>query len=158
VAALAGTAAVMGLIAEGRYSHSGTYNANVMAIAAVDAALDELARPGTYERMHALGDDLMARLRERFAAAGIPVQVQGLGPVFQVWFADRPIHTWREAEAHARTGAFRVFWEEMVLRGVLFHPNQFENLFISAVHTQAEIDDTLAALDDALPTLQARLT
>jgi glutamate-1-semialdehyde 2,1-aminomutase len=158
VAALAGTAAVMGLIAEGRYSHSGTYNANVMAMAAVDAALDELARPGTYERMHALGDDLMARLRERFAAAGIPVQVQGLGPVFQVWFADRPIHTWREAEAHARTGAFRVFWEEMVLRDVLFHPNQFENLFISAVHTQAEIDDTLAALDDALPTLQARLT
>ncbi len=156
VAALAGTAAVMGLIAEGRYSHSGTYNANVPAMAAVDAALDELSKPGTYERLHALGEDLMARLRQRFAAAGIPVQVQGLGPVFQVWFADRPIRTWREAEARARTGAFRIFWEEMVLRDVLFHPNQFENLFISAVHTQEQIDATLAALDDAMPVLLAR--
>ncbi len=55
VAALAGTAAVMGLIAEGRYSHSGTYNANVPAMAAVDAALDELSKPGTYECLHALG-------------------------------------------------------------------------------------------------------
>ncbi len=98
----------------------------------------------------------MARLRQRFAAAGIPVQVQGLGPVFQVWFADRPIRTWREAEARARTGAFRIFWEEMVLRDVLFHPNQFENLFISAVHTQEQIDATLAALDDAMPVLLAR--
>ena len=46
VAALAGTWPVMRAIADGRYSHSGTYNANVMAMAAVDAALDELARAG----------------------------------------------------------------------------------------------------------------
>jgi len=158
VAALAGTWSVMREIADGRYSHSGTYNANVMAMASVDAALDELAKPGTYERMFTLGDRLMDGLRTRFAAANVPVQVQGLGPVFQVWFADRPIHSWREAATHARTGSFRAFWEEMVLRGVLFHPNQFENLFISAVHDEQHIDDTLAALDAALPTLASRLT
>jgi glutamate-1-semialdehyde 2,1-aminomutase len=100
----------------------------------------------------------MAGLRERFAAAGIPVQVQGLGPVFQVWFADRPIRSWREADAHARTGAFRAFWEEMVLRDVLFHPSPFENLFISTAHEDTHIEATLAALDDALPTLQRRLS
>ena len=157
VAALAGTRAVMRAIAEGHYSHSGTYNANVMAMAAVDAALDELAVPGTYERLHARGERLMTGLRERFGAAGIPVQVQGLGPIFQVWFADQPIRSWREADAHARTGAFRLFWEEMVLRDVLFHPNQFENLFISTAHQEEHIDATLAALDDALPVLKRRL-
>jgi len=157
VAALAGTWPVMRAIAEGRYSHSGTYNANVMAMAAVDATLDELNAPGTYERLYELGERLMAGLRERFATAGLPVQVQGLGPVFQVWFADRPIRSWREAEAHARTGSFRAFWEEMVVRDVLFHPNQFENLFISTAHRQEHIDATLAALDAALPTLRSRL-
>ena len=157
VAALAGTWPVMAAIAEGRYSHSGTYNANVMAMAAVDAALDTLAAPGTYERLHAMGERLMAGLRQRFELAGIPVQVQGLGPVFQVWFADRPIRSWREADAHARTGSFRVFWEEMVLRDVLFHPNQFENLFISTAHHEEHIDATLAALDEALPVMTSRI-
>ena len=59
VAALAGTWQAMGPIAEGRYSHSGTYNANVVAMAAVDAALDELGRPGTYEKLHAMGERLI---------------------------------------------------------------------------------------------------
>ncbi|MDB5075809.1 MAG: glutamate-semialdehyde -aminomutase [Chloroflexi bacterium] len=157
VAALAGTWPVMRLIADGRYSHSGTYNANVVAMAAVDAALDELSRPGAYEELHRVGERLMVELRTRFTAADIPVQVQGLGPVFQVWFADRPIRSWRDAREYARTGSFRMFWEEMVLRGVLFHPNQFENLFISTAHADQHIDETLAALDDALPVLKARL-
>jgi glutamate-1-semialdehyde 2,1-aminomutase len=129
----------------------------VLAMAATDAALDELGKPGVYQRLHYVGERLMVELRTRFEAAKIPVQVQGLGPVFQVWFADRPIRTWREAREHARTGSFRLFWEEMVLRGVLFHPNQFENLFISTTHTDTHIDETLAALDDALPVLKARL-
>jgi glutamate-1-semialdehyde 2,1-aminomutase len=157
VAALAGTRPVMQLIAEGRYSHSGTYNANVVAMAATDAALDELARPGVYERLHGIGERLMAELRTRFSAARIPVQIQGLGPVFQVWFADRPIRTWREARAHAHKGSFRIFWEEMVLRGVLFHPDQYENLFVSTAHAPAQVDETLAAVDQALPVLKARL-
>jgi glutamate-1-semialdehyde 2,1-aminomutase len=158
VAALAGTSAVMRLIAEGRYSHSGTYNANVIAIAAADAALDELARPDTYVRLHAMGERLMVGIRQRFQAAGIPVQVQGVGPVAQVWFADQPIASWRDAYYHARTGSFRLFWEEMVIRDVLFHPNQFENLFVSTAHEAQHIDATLAALDAALPDLTRRLS
>jgi len=44
-----------------------------------------------------------------------------------------------------------------VTRDVLFHPNQFENLFISTAHQESHIDLTLAALDAALPTLRRRL-
>jgi glutamate-1-semialdehyde 2,1-aminomutase len=157
VAALAGTNQVMGLIAEGRYSHSGTYNANVVAMAATDASLDELGRPGTYTRLFAMGERLMTGIRTRFEAAQIPVQVQGVGPLSQVWFSDRPIFSWRDAFQHASTGSFRIFWEEMVIRDVLFHPSQFENLFISTAHEDREIDATLAALDEALPALRERL-
>jgi len=50
VAAIGGSTAVMSMIAEGRYSHSGTYNANVIACAAVSATMDVLAEPGLFDR------------------------------------------------------------------------------------------------------------
>ena len=41
----------------------------------------------------------------------------------------------------------------MVMRGVLFHPSQYENLFVSLVHTEADIDETLNAAADAMAVL-----
>ncbi len=156
VAALAGTSTTMKWIAEGRYSHSGTYNANVVAMAAVNASLEELQKPGIYEHLFAQGNSLMRGLQLRFDQAGIPVQVQGLGPVFQVWFADQPVHSWRDAATHAQNRYFRIFWEEMFVRGVLFHPNQFENFFLATAHQDEHIAATLAAVDDAMPVLKQR--
>jgi glutamate-1-semialdehyde 2,1-aminomutase len=49
----------MSSIADGRYSHSGTYNANVVACAAVSTTMDLLAEPGLYQRQLALGQRLM---------------------------------------------------------------------------------------------------
>ena len=43
----------------------------------------------------------------------------------------------------------------MLLRGVLFHPSQYENMFVSMVHTDADIDRTLAAAEEALAVLAA---
>jgi glutamate-1-semialdehyde 2,1-aminomutase len=149
VAAIGGSREVMGMIAEGRYSHSGTYNANAVACAAVSATMDVLAEPGLYERQRALGDRLAEGLRKLADAAGIPVQIEGLGTVFQLWFSEHPIHNWREAERYANEERFTRWYQEMVLRGVLFHPSQFENLFVSLVHTDADIDRTLEAAESA---------
>ncbi|HUZ51966.1 MAG TPA: aminotransferase class III-fold pyridoxal phosphate-dependent enzyme [Streptosporangiaceae bacterium] len=79
VAAIGGSREVMSIIADGRYSHSGTYNANVAACAAVSATMDLLAEPGLFERQRALGERLMAELRSLAGAAGLPVIVEGLG-------------------------------------------------------------------------------
>ena len=149
VAAIGGSREVMSIIAEGRYSHSGTYNANVVACAAVSATMDLLAEPGLFERQRALGDRLMAELRSLAGAAGLPVIVEGLGTVFQIWFTDRPIRNWRDAERHAREDLFTRWWQEMLLRGVLFHPSQYENLFVSLVHTDADVDAMLNAAAEA---------
>ena len=149
VAAIGGSRAVMSMIAEGRYSHSGTYNANVVACAAVSATMDLLAEPGLYERQRALGERLMAGLRMLAADAGLPVIVEGLGTVFQLWFSEHPIRNWRDAERFAREDLFTSWWQEMLLRGVLFHPSQYENLFLSLVHTDADVDAMLNAAADA---------
>ena len=70
--------------------------------------------------------------------------------MFQLWFADGPIHNWRDAVAKADEELFTRWYQEMVVRGVLFHPLQFENLFVSLVHDDRDIDETLQAAADAL--------
>ncbi len=153
VAALGGNREVMGMIADGRYSHSGTYNANAVQCAAVSATMDVLAEPGLYERQRALGDRLAEGLRVAAEDAGLPVRVEGLGTVFQLWFSEHPIRNWRDAYAYADERSFTRWYQEMFLRGVLFHPSQYENLFVSLVHSDNDIDQTLAAAQESLQVL-----
>ena len=145
------------MIAEGRYSHSGTYNANVVQCAAVAATMDVLAEPGLYDRQRAIGERLADGLRGLAADHGISARVDGLGTVFQLWFSDHEIKNWRDAEKYADEALFTRWWQEMMLRGVLFHPLQFENLFVSLVHTDEDIDATLAAAADAFEVLGAEV-
>ena len=149
VAAVGGSEAVMSIIADGRYSHSGTYNANVVACAAVSATMDVLAEPGLFQRQRALGHRLMDGLRSLAEDDGLPVIVEGLGTVFQLWFTEQPIRNWRDAERYAREDMFTTWWQEMLLHGVLFHPSQFENLFLSLVHDDADVDQTLTVAAQA---------
>lgn len=153
VAAVGGTVEAMHMVADGTYSHSGTYNANVVQCAAVSATMDVLAEPGLYERQRALGFRLAGGLRGLAEEYGLDAYVEGLGTVFQLWFADAPIHNWRDAIAHANEELFTRWYQEMVVRGVLFHPLQFENLFVSLVHDDRDIDETLNAAADAMRVL-----
>ncbi len=150
VAAIGGSKEVMAMIADGRYSHSGTYNANVIQCAAVSATMDVLSEPGLYERQVKLGYRLAEGLRSLADSSGLAVTIEGLGTVFQLWFSEHPIRNWRDAARYADTALFRSWYEEMVMRGVLFHPSQFENLFVSLVHTDQDIDETLNAAGDAM--------
>jgi glutamate-1-semialdehyde 2,1-aminomutase len=155
VAAIGGRREVMSLIADGRYSHSGTYNSNVLAMAAVSATMDVLARPGTYETLDARGARLLDGFRDLATRHGVAHEVQGVGPVGQIWFTDAPIRTYRDAARHARPAVFSAWWREMLSRGVLFHPSQDENLFVSTAHTDEEIARTLEAADASLGALVA---
>jgi glutamate-1-semialdehyde 2,1-aminomutase len=155
VAAIGGSREVMELIADGRYSHSGTYNSNVIAAAAVVATMDVLARPGVYEHLRGLGTKLADGLRALAAQFEVPASVQGIGPVFQIWFTDEPIKSYRDAVRHARPDRFRRWWQEMLMRGVLFHPSQDENLFISTAHTEEDVDRTLEAASESMRAVTA---
>jgi glutamate-1-semialdehyde 2,1-aminomutase len=140
----------MSIIAEGRYSHSGTYNANVVQCAAVSATMDLLAEPGLYERQRAIGFRLAEGISRLANEAGFPARVDGLGTVFQLWFTEHPIRNWRDAERYSSETLFTRWYQEMLQRGVLFHPSHLENLFVSLVHTDEDIDLTLEAAADAL--------
>jgi glutamate-1-semialdehyde 2,1-aminomutase len=135
----------MALVANGTVSMAGTYTANGIAVAAANAALDELATPGLYEQLDAVSDELRLGLAKVLRDAGLPAYVIGLGPLMQVWFARKEIHNYRDAERHADQQIFRRWWEGMLARGVLFHPGAYENLFVSTAHTRADVVATLDA-------------
>ncbi|MGZ4148014.1 MAG: aspartate aminotransferase family protein [Actinomycetota bacterium] len=149
VAAIGGTRDVMEAIGDGRYSHSGTYNSNVIQMAAVSATMDLLS-PERYVAARALGQELMDGIARLAAEAATPVRVVGLGTVFQVWFADEPIRNWRDAERLADEERFGRWWQQMRSHGVLFHPSQFENLFVSLAHTADDVARTLEAAEASL--------
>ncbi|USQ73756.1 aminotransferase class III-fold pyridoxal phosphate-dependent enzyme (plasmid) [Roseomonas mucosa] len=150
VAAMGGRRDIMALVAEGRVSIAGTYNANAIAVAAANAALDELAQPGMYERLYRVSDRLREGLQRLVRDLRAPAHVVGLGPVFQLWFSREPIRNYRDAARHADHDAFRHWWEGMLERGVLFHPGAYENLFVSFAHTEDDVDRTLEAAEATL--------
>lgn len=157
VAALGGRRDIMKLVADGTVSMAGTYSANGIAVAAANAALDELAAPGKYEALFARCARFYDGLSAIFRRHGLPAYVVGLGPVLQVWFAGKPIRNYRDAARYANHELFRIWWEGMLERDVLFHPGAFENLFVSFAHSEQDIDRTLAAADQVAGLLKAHV-
>ncbi len=152
VAAIGGTRDVMAAIGDGRYSHSGTYNSNVIQMAAVSATMD-LLTPQRYDAARALGQQLMDGIANMLHGKGVPSRVVGLGTVFQVWFTDEPVRSWRDAERLTDEALFGRWAAAMRANGVLFHPAPFENLFVSMAHTQEDVDRTLEAAELSLGSL-----
>ena len=156
VAAMGGRKDIMALVADGTVSMAGTYAANVIAVAAANAALDELSQPGMYDRLYRVSDRLRHGLVKTFADARVEARVAGIGPVFQVWFSERDIGNYRDAARHASHDLFRIWWEGMLDRGVLFHPGAYENLFVSFAHSEDDVDRTLVAAGEVAHTLRDR--
>jgi glutamate-1-semialdehyde 2,1-aminomutase len=157
VAALGGRRDIMKLVAEGTVSMAGTYSANGIAVAAANAALDELAVPGKFEALFDRCNRFYAGLSGVFKRHGLPAYVVGLGPVLQVWFAEKPIRNYRDAARYARHDTFRLWWEGMLERDVLFHPGAFENLFVSFAHSESDIEITLAKADEVAGLLRSHV-
>ena len=123
---------------------------------AANATLDHLATPGLYDTLYGRCQKLFDGLAKVIADNDIPAYVTGVGPVMQLWFADQPIRNYRDAARHARHDVFRTWWEEMLDRGVLFHPGAFENLFISFAHTDDDIAQTVAIAGEAMRAVKAK--
>ena len=128
---------------------SGTLSGNPLASAAGVAALGELAQPGVYARLHAVGQRLrngMAAIAER---QGVPFQALGEGPIAQPIFIDakRPIA--RELDLKGADGKRAVrLGHELVRRGIFVVPGA--KMYLSLAHTDADIDETLNVFSDAL--------
>src|SRR5689334_15169089 len=144
VGAYGGRKDVMSKIApSGPVYQAGTLSGNPLAVAAGLAMLRHLkAHPEVYTRLEERG----ARL---CAAVPAGLTVNRVGSMFTVFFTDRPVTDWDSAKT-CDTARFGRFFRGMLERGVYLAPSQFEAAFLSAAHSDADIDCTIAAAGAAL--------
>jgi glutamate-1-semialdehyde 2,1-aminomutase len=147
---LAGRAEVMDRISRGEVGHAGTFNSNpvVMAAAAATLGVLESQADTLYPRLFALGQRLMAGIRQAAEAAGVPLLVEGPGPVFNIYFTDQPaINNYRDY-ARCDLAAMGRLHTALLDRGVNMVGRGL--FFLSTAHSEADIDQTVAAVGEAL--------
>ena len=126
---------------------SGTLNGNPVSATAGLVALDVLSRPGAYDHFHRIGGRLRREIESLGAKHGIAVQTPGEDAVFGVRFtARRPLRTWEDLLT-SDTALNKRWSIELVKRGILVNHN--EKFYLSTAHTDADVDRTLEACDEA---------
>jgi len=149
-AAFGGRADIMSKLAPlGPVYQAGTLSGNPVALAAGLKCLEILSRPGTYERLTALGTRLATGLTNAAKTAGVPAQINHLGSAMTLFFTDTKVVDYATAKT-ADTARFGTFFRNMRDRGVFLPPSQFEAMFVSLAHTDAEIDEVIAAAEASL--------
>jgi glutamate-1-semialdehyde 2,1-aminomutase len=81
--------------------------------------------------------------------ANVPHVVQRAGSMLTLFFNEHPVHNYEDAKRSDTRRFARFFWE-MLARGVYLPCSQFEAAFVSAAHTEQDIDATLKAAAEAL--------
>ena len=132
---------------------SGTANGNPIGTTAGLATLDELEKPGVYDHLHALPEQLAQGLEALGTEAGLPLKVIGDGPVLQVFFTEDPLRTYADC-LKADAGAAKAFGTEMIREGIFVNPGG--KLYLSLAHTRADVDLTLEAARRSLQTMASQ--
>ena len=149
IGAVGGRRDVMQMLAPvGPVYQAGTLSGNPVAVAAGLATL-ELLGPEVYERLEALSARLEAGVRANLRRLSLPWQFQRVGSMACLFFTDRPVRCWGDADACDR-GRFAAYCRAMLAAGVYLPPSQFETFFISAAHTEEDINQTVEAGRKAL--------
>jgi glutamate-1-semialdehyde 2,1-aminomutase len=156
VAAYGGRAELMNNVAPlGPVYQAGTLAGNPLAMRAGIATLNELSKPGLYDGVNALAKKLVHGLRNALAGAGISAQVNSIGSLSTIFFTPDPVTNYTGAK-RSDTKLYARYFREMLNRGIFLAPSQFEAAFVSASHTSADIDRTIATAQEVLKSMAAQ--
>ena len=146
VGAFGGRAEIMARLAPlGPVYQAGTLSGNPLAMTAGIATLQKVAAPGFFDKLTERTQTLVAGLARVAAVAGVPLATESVGGMFGLFFTDNDrVSSFAEVMA-CDSDRFSRFFHGMLERGVYLAPSAFEAGFVSITHTDAEIDETLAA-------------
>jgi len=124
---------------------AGTLSGNPVAMAAGLATLELIAAPGFHERLNAMTDVLVRRLAGAAAATGIALATNHVCGMFGLFFTgERSVDNFAKVMS-CDVERFKRFFHRMLEEGVYFAPSAYEAGFLSAAHSTADIDATVAA-------------
>lgn len=133
---------------------SGTFNGYPIAATAGLATLRELEKPGTYERLYAMGNRIIREIEAMGKEFSIPLKVGGEGPVLQVLFTEDADIVNYESMFRADKAKAYTFGVELIKRGFFVSP--YEKIYLSVIHSDEDIDRMLEAAREVLRTEIAR--
>jgi glutamate-1-semialdehyde 2,1-aminomutase len=133
----------------GDVHYGGTYNGNAAAVAAGLATIELLEDGSVHEHVFRLGARMRAGLEEIGRRAGIPVTVGGFGSLFVLCFMEGPLTSYEDVLRND-TELFLRYRRELVARGIFEMPESLGRSHIGAAHTDADIDRSLEAAEQAL--------
>ena len=128
---------------------AGTLSGNPVAMVAGLALIDELRKPGVYERLEAAGERLASGLVAAAGKAGVPVFGTRVGSMSCMFFTSETVTDWPSA-ATSDTEMYGRYFRGMLERGFTLAPSQFEAAFVGLAHTDDDIDAAVAAAADVL--------
>ena len=146
VGAYGGRLDVMQQIAPlGGIYQAGTLSGNPVAMAAGLATMRELnAHPEYYVHAEAMTKRLLAGLQDAAKSAGVAISTNQVGSMGCIFFTEGPVECFADVQK-SDLELFRRYFLGMLDEGIYLAPSQFEAIFVSATHTEADIDRTIDA-------------
>lgn len=150
VAAYGGSADIMNHVAPlGAVYQAGTLSGNPLAMRAGIEALRQIEKPGFYEELNTKSEHFTGSVRRVAREAGSTAQVNAVGSLMTLFMCADTVRNYSDARK-SDTRRFGVFFRAMLDCGILIAPSQFEALFVSAVHTQEDLETTVTAIESCL--------
>jgi len=156
VGAYGGASEIMDLVAPlGPVYQAGTLSGNPLAMAAGYATLSYLRdHKDVYAKLDKLAAEVVAGVAAAAKDAGVTMCHNRVGSMFTWFFAPGPVTDWTSA-AKSDTEAFGRFFRAMLENGIYLPPSQFEAAFLSAAHTERDVQQTIAAAKQAFAMVHA---
>ncbi len=150
IGAYGGRAEIMdNVLPAGRVFQAGTLSGNPVATSAGIATLKILRDESPYERLEQISGRLAAGLDRAATDAGIPHTVTRVGSMMTLFFHPDLVTDW-DVASQCDTKRFASYFWGMIDRGIYMPCSQYEALFVSAAHSEADIDATVAAAAQVL--------
>lgn len=145
IGAYGGRRALMEQIAPvGPVYQAGTLSGNPLSMAAGKATLRQLSDGSAYEQLDKSAQMLEENLVAAAKEGGVAVTLQRVASMMTLFFNDRPVRNLDSAKA-SDTEKFKMFFHEMLSKGIYLPPSQFEAVFINLAHSQDDLDAIVEA-------------
>ena len=153
VGAYGGRKDIMQMMAPvGPVYQAGTLSGNPLAMTAGIETLKALGKPGVYEQLEKSGAMLEDGINQAAEESNVKIKTSRVGSVMTVFFSETaPVDF--ETATKADTALFGKFFGEMLKQGIYWPPSQFEAIFISTAHSEADIKATIEAVGESLKSL-----
>jgi glutamate-1-semialdehyde 2,1-aminomutase len=150
VGAYGGSREVMDHISPvGTVYQAGTLSGNPLAMAAGNVMLNLLSEPNVYGLLEKKSKNLCDGLQKNVLELEIPAQFTRVGSMFSMFFTNQKIENFDTVKT-CDTEFFKRYFNALLEEGIYIAPSQFEVGFMSAIHSDEEIDQTIAASLKAL--------